>query len=111
MASLRSLRIVTVLAALGLASCAELPQQGFATRYLGGSFGPTLGEQFDTATDFSGQPLSDSAAANRPRPSDVCEATAQDRSRDIAVEGYDGTLQKKVYDAVLADCRAWRPRH
>lgn len=108
----RALRLLTVLAALALTSCGEigLPQQGFATRYLGGSIGPALGSQLDTATNFAGQPLSNSPAGRPARPRDVCEATAQDRAQDISAEGFDEDLQKKVYDAVIADCRVWSKR-
>ncbi len=113
MSNARALRFMTILATLALTSCGDigLPEQGFATRYLGGSVGPTIGEQFDTTSDFSGHPLGGTAAARRARPSDICEATAQDRADDIAAEGYDETLQKHVHDAVLADCRVWSRRH
>ena len=107
----RLVRCLVVAAALGLASCSELPQQGFATRYLGGSLGPTLSDQFDTASDFAGTPLHGRDTTRRGPPRDACEATAYNRSQDILNEGFDEGLQAHVYDAVLADCRAWAKRH
>ena len=107
----RALRLLTVIGALALTSCSDmsLPEQGFATHYLGGTFGPALGAQFDTSTDFAGQPRG-GPSPGRTTPQDSCEATAQNRAQDIAAEGYDATLQQHVHDSVLADCRVWSKR-
>ncbi len=92
-AGLRVLRLLTVGAALALASCADLENP------------------FDTASDFAGQPLSDGRSPPPADPRDECEAMAENRAQDVRTEGYDEALQKHVHDAVLADCRTWLPRH
>jgi len=93
------LRLAAIAAVLVLTACA-VPD----------GVGTALQDTFTTSSDFAGNPLAD-AASVRPAPRDACEATAQNRARDIAAEGYDATLQQHVHDAALADCRAWSKRY
>ena len=39
-----------------------------------------------------------------------CREVASERSTDVAAEGFDGDVARKVFDSVYADCVAWEQR-
>ena len=116
--------VVGLAAALSAASCSQLglPEQGFATRYLGGTIGPYLHETVQTSSSFDGRSLRPESAsggtASQPIASnvagggrDACSEAARQRAEDAADQGFDDDTQKVVFDGTFANCAAWRARH
>lgn len=98
-----------VLLPIGLAAaCSSLPEPGFATRYLGGTLAGPVQSRSDPGPRFIPETAQSEPATQRP--DDLCAATARDRASDAGSAGFGAATQKKVYDAALADCRAWMGR-
>ena len=55
----------------------------------------------------------DAGATPRQPPAQLdpkCREVASERSTDVAAEGFDGDVARKVFDSVYADCVAWEQR-
>ena len=117
------MRPIVLLLGLLLSSCAALPRQGFATRYFGGTLGPTMRAVVVPVTDFAGNSIGEpyhsefQAAPPAPRPPMVhgisttdCKEMATERAHDVGEEGFDAEVQQSVFDSALADCRRWQAR-
>ena len=115
----------TIILALLLASCSELPKQGFMTRYLGGSIGTRMRSAVVPVTDFADRPIGQPyhsefepapPAAPAARPVHGidrmnCDDVARKRAQDVLDEGYDRDVQQHVFDNALADCKQWQSRN
>jgi len=118
--------LVALFCALTASDCSELPEQGFATRYLGGSLGPVVHAAIVPTLDFAGNPIADTyqpesasqaPAVRRTVPKSShgvvltdCKEVANQRVGDTRDEGYGYDVQTHVYQLVLADCQAWENR-
>jgi hypothetical protein len=40
-----------------------------------------------------------------------CAAVAEGRARDAGLNGYDGDMQKQIYDATYKECVAWAQKN
>ena len=95
-----------IAAALLLAGCTGigLPQRGFATRFFQSDIEPDLRPP---PAAFEGTPL---LVNGMPAAPNACEAIAQARAHDAAVQGFGDAVQQQVFTGTLADCRRWRDR-
>lgn len=86
-----------------------LPDQGFVTRDIGGTFGSILHDTFEPSTELGGDhlPSGNIRSLSQTTPIDECERSARERASDVNVQGFDADTQRKVYEATLQDCHKW----
>lgn len=102
---MRSSSCTIVLLAVLVTGCTDvgLPQRGFATLFFHSEIEPEL----NPPQAFDGTPLLPDGKPARP---DSCEVAARARAQDVAAQDFGEDVQKKVFEATLADCKRWRAR-